>query len=114
MSRFNPSLKTQEAWNAPTLINSWVNTGGVHETAGYYKDYFGNVHLKGRIQGGSIGTVVFVLPVGYRPSATLTLSIVGGGDYGQLSISTDGSVSITSGVAGVYKTLDNVSFRAGA
>ena len=60
----------QQAWQAPTLLNSWVNYAGTFATVGYMKDTLGFVHLKGVIKTGTttIGTVLFTLPAGYRPA----------------------------------------------
>lgn len=55
-------------WTAPTLINSWVLDGTAGNTpAGYLKDRFGFVHLRGRIKSGASGAIALVLPAGSRP-----------------------------------------------
>lgn len=63
-------IETQQGWQAPTLLNSWVNYGSTYATAGYMKDSLGFVHLKGAIKSGTTtaGTVIFTLPAGYRPA----------------------------------------------
>jgi hypothetical protein len=63
-----PTPAPQEAWIAPTLVNSWakvLNTPA-NEPAGFYKDEFGIVRLRGWLANGTAGSV-FTLPVGYRP-----------------------------------------------
>jgi hypothetical protein len=57
-----------ESWNTPTFENGWTNYGGGWEPAGYYKDTFGMVHLKGLVKSGTLSTAVFTLPVGSRPN----------------------------------------------
>lgn len=60
-----------EDWIAPTLVNSWANYGSDHPPAGYMKDAFGVVHLRGLIRNGSSTTAtMFTLPEGYRPLVT--------------------------------------------
>lgn len=54
-----------QAWQAPTLLNSWVNFGGSFATVAYYRDAVGIVHLKGRMKTGTVGTIAFTLPAGY-------------------------------------------------
>lgn len=62
---------SNEEWVAPTLVNSWTNYGSDHPPAGYMKDIFGVVHLRGLIKNGSSASaVMFTLPVGYRPVVT--------------------------------------------
>jgi hypothetical protein len=63
---------TIEAWIAPTLGASWVNTGGAKQVAGYRKDSDGRVWIHGNIKNGTTtdGTVLFTLPAGYRPVGT--------------------------------------------
>ncbi|QWP77475.1 hypothetical protein J5226_03460 [Lysobacter sp. K5869] len=61
------------AWVAPSLNAPWTNFGDVFAPAGYRKD--GNrVQLRGVVKGGAGGTVVFVLPAAFRPSAQLIMT----------------------------------------
>jgi len=56
-----------EAWIAPTLLNSWVQTGG-RPPVGFFKDALGIVRLRGCVSGGLLTNAAFALPAGYRPS----------------------------------------------
>lgn len=100
-----------EEWNAPTLENSWANAGSPYETAGYYKDPFGQVHLKGAIGVGASGTTAFTLPSGYRPIATLRIASADTGGNHYTEITASGEVQPQRGAAG-NAYLDGVSFRA--
>lgn len=83
---------TQEAWIAPTLINSWVNYDvNTQAIAGYMKDQMGFVHLKGLIKSG-IASSTFILPVGYRPSKDMNFPTVSNNAIGVIVIMTNGSV----------------------
>ena len=88
-----------EAWTAPTLLNSWVNYGSGIQAARYRKDSNGTVHIQGLIKNGIIGTstVLFVLPTGYRPDATL-IFICGqyNNVYGRIDVHANGSVALGS------------------
>lgn len=52
----------------PAFANSWANYGGTNRVAMFYKDSTGRVHIEGLVKNGTAATV-FVLPVGYRPTA---------------------------------------------
>lgn len=57
---------------AASLENSWVDYDtSIFAGAGYYKDAFGRVHLRGLVKSGTISTTIFTLPEGYRPSLRL-------------------------------------------
>jgi hypothetical protein len=99
----------QEDWNAPTLINSWVNFGAGYETAGYRKETGSVVRLQGMVKTGSIGTVIFVLPSGYRPTNELNFLIISNAAVGQLTIFTNGNVKATVGSSSWF-SLDGISF----
>jgi hypothetical protein len=114
-----------------------VSPGTNTETAGFYKDKQGIVHLKGLVKTANSGTNVgflFYLPAGYRPGSkkllilnafcttysggTGTCSgagiqqlwIIGAGtDIGGGTVATDGLVYANSGVA---VSLDGITFRA--
>lgn len=86
----------QQAWQAPSLLNSWANYGIGHNPAGYFKDTLGIVHLRGLVKDGTVGQAIFTLPTGYRPSYTEDIIVLcyNGADYvlGYLYITTAGSM----------------------
>ena len=68
------SVAPSENWHEvgaagePGFLNNWKNVQvPVYETAGFYKDHEGIVHLKGFVGGGS-DEAIFLLPSGYRPA----------------------------------------------
>lgn len=105
--------KTQQAWQTPTLLNSWVNFGGANTTAQYMKDEMGFVHLKGMIKTGTIGTVAFTLPAGYLPSSegTSRFPAVSNDAFGQLGITTGGNVTPLVG-SSTWFALNGITFLA--
>src|SRR5262245_34722611 len=70
------SVATSEAWHVvgatgePAFQNGWANAQTKAppepEPVAFYKDHEGVVHLRG-IAAGTVETVVFQLPSGYRP-----------------------------------------------
>ncbi|MED0680728.1 hypothetical protein P4T20_15790, partial [Aneurinibacillus thermoaerophilus] len=102
--------KQQGQWIVPVLLNGYTN---VYQS-GYYKDEMGIVRLRGRLGIGttSNSTVIFYLPVGYRPSQNLFVHTPSGDIY----IGTDGSIRIynyasNTGAPNVV-LIDGISFRA--
>ena len=107
-------LETREqslqAWVAPTLLNSWVNGGFGFNTAGYWKDPWGVVHLRGFISGGVSGTSMFLLPAGYRPQFKDRFPIWANSAFGSLEVQSSGNVTMIAGTSPVF--LDGITFRA--
>jgi hypothetical protein len=112
-------------WIASTLENSWVNFGGSHATAGYYKDALGRVYLKGMIKDGtmSLSTTMLTLPAGYRPLEThiFCIRVSNSGETldgaGRVDVGADGTVKfiyadITGAGTGGYLSLAGISFLA--
>jgi len=104
------------AWNIvgdvgqPAYQNSWSFESILENGAGFGKT--GNdVFLKGNVEGGSIGTVVFTLPVGYRPGDHRKKYVTeSSGGYAVVEISTTGEVSVVAGNnSGVC--LDSIEFN---
>jgi hypothetical protein len=108
------SALTPEAWIAPTLLAGWVNYGAPYDNAGYRKEPTGLVRLRGVIKNGTIanGTVLFNLPVGYRPSAQRSIPSYQGGadDAIRLEVATNGDVSATGLANNFNLLLDGVVF----
>lgn len=113
----NPAtIPAQESWIAPTLLNGWQNYGSILNSAGYWKDSYGVVHLRGVVKSGTAGTIIFVLPSGYRPTARElfpSLSGDSGGNtvLGRVDISSLGEIYHYGGGT-AFLTLDGMSFRA--
>jgi hypothetical protein len=105
-----------DSWTAPTLGGGWSNYGSGYSTAGYYKDPFGTVHLKGVIAGGTTtNTTVYTLPAGYRPLEKLILTSTSytGAAYvfTRIDIDTGGNVIVVTG-SNNFLSFDGLSFRA--
>jgi hypothetical protein len=105
------NLFSPESWIAPTLLNSWVNYGGGTTPAGYYKDSFGIVHLRGLIKDGTLASAAFVLPAGYRPVNQEDFCQITSGGAGRCLIYAAGSVIPQTGGNSWY-SLAGITFRA--
>lgn len=108
--------KKQEDWIAPTLMNGWTNqVPAAYAPAGYFKDEFGIVHLRGYLTEG-VSSVIFQLPVGYRPPTWLVTGVATNWYGGNNTLSIEnGLVKVRPNGSNVYPTsvhLGNISFRA--
>ena len=102
----------QDDFTNPTLLNSWEDFDtGVYNQVGYYRSTDGLVRLTGYIKDGTIGQVVFTLPVGYRPLKKVVIPTISNDAIGRVDIEPDGDVIVTSG-NNTYVALDGISFRA--
>lgn len=117
-SRF--ALVAQEAWNEigavekPAFGAGWSNYDGTAwNTAAYYKDTIGVVHLKGLVKHATTGLgTVFTLPAGYRPALKAVFCVyVGNPGAGRIDIYGDGTVTVVYGNA-TYVSLEGITFRA--
>lgn len=111
------TIRCEDQWIAPTLINGWANygpnTGGWYTPAGYWKDNDGVVHLRGFIQGGSaFNANMFVLPVGYRPPKNM-MWYAGSALATQqcrVDVQSDGVVRCNTGGSTTWTSLDGINF----
>lgn len=111
---YNPQgHEWNEGWHTvQTFLNSWVNhSPDIFNSAAYFKDLFGVVHLKGLVKDGTIGQAIFTLPEGYRPSKRELFVTISTNAIGKIYIHTDGNVSAEIG-NNTYFSLDGVTFRA--
>lgn len=104
----------QEDRQTPTLLNSWVNYGAGYESASYWKDSVGVVHLAGLIKSGSTSaeTVIFTLPDGYRPRTGEKFFAVSLNAICVIDIYSSGNVAIKTGANSGWLSLSGISFRA--
>jgi hypothetical protein len=113
----NPTLAAPEAFHnigaigEPGFQSSFRNDGDNEVAAGFYKDAFGVVHLKGIVVGGTTGTV-FTLPPGYRPAKNMLLlawRAVPGSSA--VVVFPNGNVDVQEGTSSL--SLEGLSWRAG-
>ncbi|RYU94236.1 Kelch repeat-containing protein [Emticicia agri] len=107
-------LQNIESFTAASLINSWVNYDApTYAAAAFYKDKKSLVYLKGIIKDGTTtsSTVLFNLPVGYRPAEISVFAVLNGASYGRVDIFPNGDVKIISG-GNTFLSLDGISFKA--
>jgi hypothetical protein len=100
---------------APAYASGWEGVGSGDESASFYKDALGVVHLQGNAEtsGPAATGRIFTLPTGYRPAGNLYFEVYGNsGVAGQIQIKADGSVNEWF-VSKSYVGLSNISFRAG-
>jgi len=105
-------IADQPAWTNATYQNGWVTYDAAYGPASYWKDSLGIVHLRGMVKNGGIGTTIFTLPVGFRPSnVTLLFVTICSGGIGRLDVVPDGQVRAIQG-ANPWFSIDGVTFRA--
>lgn len=94
------------------LINSWANSGSPYNTAGFYKDAAGWVHLKGTIANGTFNTQAFALPLGYRPAFDGWYRVLcqEAGVHRLTRVNVAGGGVFIHGSANDYVALDGISF----
>lgn len=99
----------------PAFQNSWVNTAG-EAPASFFRDPYGIVHLRGRIQGGANNTVAFTLPAGYRPgyNQMLAAAVYSGSTpiAGFVYLQTSGVLNMFFQAGAASIAIDGITFRA--
>jgi hypothetical protein len=96
---------------APTLLNSWANYLNNYAEASYYKDSNGIVHLNGVVDGGAAASVIFKLPIQYRPSYIQTFFCGSNTSGCRVNVLPNGDVQHVDGDEDKV-SLSNISFRA--
>lgn len=90
------STNKNDVFIAGSLNSPWANVGGANPVASFYTDNIGNVTLKGLVNSGSVGTSIFTLPLGYRPTTVVYYSVFCSTGYGVITVNTDGTVVATT------------------
>lgn len=104
----------QEDRQTPTLQNGWINYGAAYESATYWKDKCGVVHLAGMIKSGTTTaeTVIFTLPEGYRPRTSEKFLAVSLNAICVIDVYSSGAVAIKTEANSGWLSLSGISFRA--
>lgn len=112
---FHRLLTPVGASGASPFTNGWQNFGGAYAPAAYWKDENGLVHLEGLVKSGTLGLAAFVLPPGYRPSASRIFAVFSNNTVGMVQVGSDGTVQpMAVGTASnASYSLDGIVFRTG-
>jgi hypothetical protein len=100
---------------APPFGAGWAAYGGGNASPAFYKDKEGRVHLRGLLNSGPAGSIIFNLPSGYRPSTSgqLMFTVNNGNSFARIDIWTNGDVVFPIlPVPGTWVSLDGISFRS--
>lgn len=92
-----------ESWNTLAGSNGW--TPNVSLPLSYRKDPTGRVWFRGIIASGTLtgGTLIFTLPVGYRPTQEVNLTVAADAAPNNImKIATNGQCLVFNAVAGNY------------
>ena len=101
-----------QKWQAPTLLNSWVNYGSTQNAAGYFLDNGGIVHLRGLVKNGSaIPTTIFTLPTRFLPEKQEIFVVNSYDSFGRCNVNSDGTVVAQIGNTAWF-CLDGITFRS--
>lgn len=97
------------SWTNVSLINGWTAFGNNYSTAQYRKYGTGVVEIKGQITRASIpanGSVIFTLPLGFRPTAISTRITACDGGVCTLEIQPNGDVVFKSAPSVVFVSIE--------
>lgn len=101
------------SWNGLGFQNGWINYDtSFYQPGQYTKTKSNHVHLRGLVKSGAAGSVIAVLPPGYRPARRLLMSVISNGSWARLDINTDGSVIPMENFSSTWGSLDSVNFMA--
>ena len=93
----------------PAFAGTWANFDA--RVVCFWRDG-AMVHLRGLAAGGVVGTAIFTLPVGYRPSVAGAVfqPVISNGALGGVVVDSAGVVTLLIG-SNVYADLSPVHFR---
>jgi hypothetical protein len=95
----------------PAFANGWVNYGAPYSNASFIKRPDRWVSLIGAIKSGTVGSVAFTLPPGFRPISSKPLLTLSNGTTGRVDIGSDGTVTPISPSNNTSVVLDNLHFK---
>jgi hypothetical protein len=94
-------------WISVTFLGTWANYGSSYEQV-QYRLVGDQVQIRGMAAGGTLGSSMFTLPVGYRPPEHLLFPTDTSAAHGRIDVLSTGSV-VPNGTANTFVAV-NVSF----
>lgn len=101
-------------WQTPGLLNTFGLQNANYYTAQFIKDKDGFVTFRGNLINGAAGTVIFSLPVGYRPLSNMTFatSSTAGPGGSSVEVRSTGDVVCITRDSGGGTGLNGIRFSA--
>jgi hypothetical protein len=99
----------------PAFGTGWFNytASPLFNTAAFFKDPFGVVHIKGLVvRPSGPSTLIFTLPAGYCPAKQEIMVADGTNVHNRIDIWEEGGIYIAAGDPSAYLSLDGITFRA--
>jgi hypothetical protein len=107
-------LNSPNGYVRPILENGWLNFESGYESAGFYRDIFGRVYIVGMVKEGVVGSAIFKLPPGYRPTKHMNFIVACKNEttrtQAHITVYSDGRVSLEEG-ANTWVDLGSISFK---
>lgn len=100
-------------WQNLTLQNGWQHHPDYHKVQ-CSKSFDDVVYLRGSARGGRIAreTVITTLPIGFRPTQVLYLSVINNSfSMAVLAIFPNGNIVVKNNVDNTWLNFDNISFK---
>lgn len=99
-----------------TFAGLWANTNAAtNNSAGFWRDPWGIVHLKGVVDTGVANSTIFTLPVGYRPERNEVFVVWNSALVaGRVTVTSAGVVTESNSTranAAQFLSLDGITFR---
>jgi hypothetical protein len=96
-------------WITPGFAGTWTNYGSGWQACQYRK-VGDRVYLRGLVAGGVINNPIFILPVGFRPPATVIFSSeTNPNAHARIDVQSDGSVVPVFG-SNTYVSISGIWF----
>ena len=107
-----PDFNKVGSQGAAPFTNAWASWGPPYYDVGYWLDPFNQVHLRGTLKSGTVGSSAFTLPPGFRPArAAGPFIVLSNGTTGRVDIGTDGTVTPNAPSNNASVVLDGIYFR---
>lgn len=111
-SAWHPFGGGDNAWTAASMLNGWVRYDATY-TPPQFRKINGRVEIQGMIRSGTMPSVAFNLPVGYRPVWRLLFDAISNTAQGRIDVTPNGDVHIMNG-SNAWVSLDGIYFLAEA
>lgn len=113
-----PTWHVVGAASEPAYQNGWSDYAAVDATVQsprFCRDGQGWVHLEGIAKKGSLNSIIFTLPAGYRPAHTQQFACTQNDAFGEIAVDSSGNVTGYLGTANTgWQSLSTVHFWAAA